>query len=99
MNQLNVVDFVRRCAAEHTRTVDSRGSCDERSMRIASDYPARHSAASIPERACFISFRSWQTVSSQKGECQQSKSAFATETARATGFTTGRPPAQDTAGR
>ena len=62
MNQLNVVEFVRRCAAERTHTADSRGSCDKRSMRIASDYPARHSVASVPELVCFVFFLSWQTV-------------------------------------
>ena len=66
---------------------------------MASDYPARHSAASVPERVCFVSFRSWQTTSSQEGEYQQSKFALATETASAAGFTTGRSPAQETAGR
>ena len=47
INQLNVVELVWRCAAERTRTADSRGACVERSMRVASDYPARHSAASV----------------------------------------------------
>ena len=92
-------EFVRRFAAERTRTADSRGSYDKRSMRIASDYPAFHSTESFTERVCFVLFPFWQTVSSQKREYNQGKFVLASEKVRAVGFTTGRPPAQETARR
>ncbi len=100
--RLNVVKFIRRCAAERTRTAKSRRLCNKRRIRIASDYPARRSSASVAECVCFFSFCSWQTVSSREGEYQQSKFALATETVRAaieSRFSTCRPAPQETVGR